>query len=417
MHSTTSVEELIGGLPSPDGLPPRPPFFSCSESLAPSKNATGATTDVTPHGGWPGGFPGDPNWGIAVVTVPWEVYKRSGRTSIVKKLYAAARMFVDFLDRNGAYISTAPLYTLGVYGDWLCCDVNPKCGDESGPPSSCNNHCPHPPAFGFAHILATSRLVDLANISGHIEDVKYYSSRLPILKAAYHKTFFHPDLGWYADAALVGRQSSPKIQSHQVFPLYLGVVPKEHETSVVNALLASIRNASNHINCGIVGSRFILEVLARYGHADIALALSTQQTCPSWGYMVENVPGDPASHDIPGTIWEAWPDAHGTGVSKNHPALTGGIGTWLFQLAGLAEESNMNSLVFRPMQKVLHTLGSAEFSVQTPQGKVGFSWRFIQGAGPQEADGLEANISLPLQLPTTSLLHLPISVNEDERWM
>ena len=68
--------------------------------FAPTGNATGATSDVVPWGGWPGGFPGDPNWAVAVVTVPWEVYKRSGKVQIVEEHYDAAHMFVQFLDTN-----------------------------------------------------------------------------------------------------------------------------------------------------------------------------------------------------------------------------------------------------------------------------------------------------------------------------
>ena len=35
-----------------------------------------------------------------MVTVPWEVYKRSGKVQIVEEHYDAAHMFVQFLDTN-----------------------------------------------------------------------------------------------------------------------------------------------------------------------------------------------------------------------------------------------------------------------------------------------------------------------------
>ena len=384
-------DAVLNGLPSPDGLPPRPPWFSCQFQLAPTGNATGCTTDVTPHGGWPGGFPADPNWGIAVVTVPWEVYKRTGRIAIVHEHYDAAQQFVDFLDRNAANKSvdcplcgeTAPLYTHAVYGDWLCCaDYPTACGGST---------CPHESASAFAHVLATSRLVDMANLTGRLDDVRRYSELLSLLKAAYHDRYFRSDLGryWAADA-------SPNIQSHQVFPLYLGVVPAEHEASVVGALVEALRNESNHVNCGIVGSRFILEVLSRYGHADLALAIATNASAPGWGNMV-------TGHDAPGTIWESWTDGQGLGVSKNHPAFSGGIGVWLYQLAGLAEESTPSSLVLRPPRETIRAVGSAQLETHTPFGRVGFGWRYTP-----TTEGFEANVSLPLQLPTVTLVHLPM---------
>ena len=48
LRATVSADALLNGLPSPDGLPPRPPWFSCSSGFAPSGNATGAVSDVVP---------------------------------------------------------------------------------------------------------------------------------------------------------------------------------------------------------------------------------------------------------------------------------------------------------------------------------------------------------------------------------
>ena len=89
-------------------------------------------------------------------------------------------------------------------------------------------------------------------------------------------------------------------------PLYLDVVPAEHTAGVVAALVAAIHNQTDHINCGIIGSRFLLDVLTKHGHGDLALTLATTKTCPGWGYMVEQQKGDP--HDTPGTLWETWQD-------------------------------------------------------------------------------------------------------------
>jgi alpha-L-rhamnosidase len=343
LQATVAAHSIREGLPSPPGMPPRPPWFACSSHFAPTGNATGATSDVVPWGGWPGGFPADPNWGVAVVVVPWEIFRRTGRLEIIEEHYEASRMFVDFLDRNAANKSaacprcaeTAPLYTRASTADWLCCALLPQCGDESFA-GRCNQNCPSAAASAFAHVLATMRLADMANATSRTADYLHYAARLALLRQAYHARFFVPEKVRYEEP---GR--SNWVQSHQVFPLFLGVVPPEHEAEVVSALVADIKNQSNHINCGIIGSRFILEVLSRFGHADLALALATQPSCPSWAYMVQppttSSAHDQSSeqlahHDTPGTLWESWQDLHTTGVSKNHPALTGGIGLWLYQV-------------------------------------------------------------------------------------
>jgi hypothetical protein len=64
-------------------------------------------------------------------------------------------------------------------------------------------------------------------------------------------------------------------------------------------------------------------------------------------------------------------------------------------------------------------VGAAELSLATPQGAVEFSWRHVPAckdlhvaggwvAGPWQVDGFEANVTLPLQLPTPPRVHLPL---------
>ena len=63
------------------------------------------------------------------------------------------------------------------------------------------------------------------------------------------------------------------------------------------------------------------------------------------------VAGTGSLHDAPGTIWENWCDTKGVGTSKNHPAFAGGIGSFLYELAGLAEEGDwpVKALFPRPI--------------------------------------------------------------------
>ena len=115
-------------------------------------------------------------------------------------------------------------------------------------------------------------------------------------EGTYHERFYDSELGRYNEPG-----TASWIQSHQVFPLYLDITPPEQVPTTVAALVNSIHNQSFHLNCGIIGSRFILDVLTKHGHGDLALTLATNPSCPSWGYMVERRSGEPASHDTPGT--------------------------------------------------------------------------------------------------------------------
>jgi len=102
-------------------------------------------------------------------------------------------------------------------------------------------------------VLATARLIDMAKAIGRTDDVTHYTSRLSLLKKAYHERFFHPELGRYDEPG-----TASWIQSHQVFPLYLDIVPAQQTPTVVAALVNAIHNQSDHVNCGIIGRYEIL---------------------------------------------------------------------------------------------------------------------------------------------------------------
>ena len=148
-------------------------------------------------------------------------------------------------------------------------------------------------------------------------------------------------------------------------------------------------------------------------------------------------------HDAPGTIWENWCDTEGVGTSKNHPAFAGGIGSFMYELAGLAEEGDCSTgLVLRPLRGTLRQLGSAHLELEVPQGRLELTWRYVEStsgvwqkveANPASSKGeaglswryvesqellwllrdeysreFEVNVSLPFQLPHPTLLHIPI---------
>ena len=43
-----------------------------------------------------------------------------------------------------------------------------------------------------------------------------------------------------------------------------------------------------HVSCGVVGIQHLMRTLTDYGRGDLALKLATNDTYPSWGYMVRN---------------------------------------------------------------------------------------------------------------------------------
>ena len=140
---------------------------TCSQVPGGAFNTTrGALPDVTPFNFPYGGWPGDPSWGVAGATIPWEVLVQGGDDSIVQQHYVVSKAVVDFLTSQGDP-ALGGLVTFGYYGDWLALSAPPK-----------------PQVTGWSHLLAMSRLVDMANATGHAADCRAYAALLTKLRLA-----------------------------------------------------------------------------------------------------------------------------------------------------------------------------------------------------------------------------------------
>ena len=76
-------------------------------------------------------------------------------------------------------------------------------------------------------------------------------------------------------------------QAAQGVALYLGIVPAEYEQKVADNLSILLKNNQNHLDFGMLGSKTVLRMLTKYGHADQAYELAIQEDSPSWGNWIK----------------------------------------------------------------------------------------------------------------------------------
>ncbi|CAE8647962.1 unnamed protein product [Polarella glacialis] len=257
--------------------PARPSFgcdFSGPEGAQGFNDTQGSIADVVPFmdvGGWPG----DPSWGIAGATIPWEVMVQARDLQIAEDHWDTSKAVVDFLTRHGDP-AAGGLVTFGYYGDWL----HLKCADCGTPKAQ---------VTGWSHLLGMSRLVDVANNTGRTQEAVRYQTKLATLKAQYHKQYFNTTAGNYGPS-----------QTANLLPLFLDIPPAEVRASVARAFLENLNAHGNLATSGIVGTAFMLQVLSQLGEHELALQIASATSKPSWGYMVQQGPG---------TIWETWDDS------------------------------------------------------------------------------------------------------------
>ena len=114
-------------------------------------------------------------------------------------------------------------------------------------------------------------------------------------------------------------------------PLWLDVTPEPLRGNVTHSLLSDLMDKYKyHATTGIIGIKYMFELLSRLGRTDVAVKVLQQKDYPSFGFMLHNE-WEPAT-----TIWERWnAQVEGPGMnSRNHIMFGGPIGGFFYKFLG-----------------------------------------------------------------------------------
>ncbi len=319
----------------------------------------GTITDTVPHI-W-GQRPADPAWGTAYPLLCWYMYRHFGDKSLLVAQYEGVKDYVEFLRSE----AKNDLLEFSYYGDWVAIEKTP--GDF---------------VSSLYYYYDVAILTEIAEALGYDAEIKTYRELAERIKKAIHAKYFDTDTKNYANGT----------QTANLLPLFLDIVPEEERGSVFGNLRNDILYKNNtHLTTGIIGTKYLMEVLTEFRASDLAYDLATQTTYPSWGYMIAN--------DAT-TLWELWQLKTGPSMnSHNHP-MFGSVGAWLYRtLAGIsqAEDSvGFRNILIRP--HMVRDLEYAAGTIHSPRGHITSRWT---------KEG--RNISLDVEIPvnTQAEIHIP----------
>ena len=295
----------------------------------------GALTDTVPHV-W-GQRPADPAWGTAYPLLCWYMYRYYGDESLLAAQYDGVKDYVGFLRSK----AKNDLLDFSYYGDWVAIEKTP--GDF---------------VSSFYYYYDVVILMKMAEILGYDAEIKAYKALADKIKTAFHKKYFDTETKSYANGT----------QTANLLPLYLDIIPEEEIGSVFGNLRSDILYKNNtHLTTGIIGTKYLMEVLTKFHSCDLAYELATQTSYPSWGYMIANGAT---------TLWELWQHKTGPSMnSHNHP-MFGSVGAWFYQaLAGITQpegSSGFRNILIQP--QIVRDLRYVAGTIHTPRGMVTSAW-------------------------------------------
>jgi len=365
------------------------PFYTkWIDDIKNAQREDGSVPDVVPP--YWSIYPADPAWGTACIVIPWYLYLYYEDKQILEQNYPVMKGWVDFLGRQ----ATNYIVTYGKYGDW-CPPRHARPVDTALKLTST--------WYYYHDVLVLSKI---ARILDNHEDAKKYTQLANKIREAFNEEFLQGE--FYCGekyASLYKRVEAlmpvgvpkdkkdemikralplfaPSGQTSNLLPLFLDMVPEDKREDVLKNLVNDIVvTQSNHLNTGIVGTRYILDVLAKYGQTDLAYKLVTQTTYPSWGYMI----GEGAT-----TLWERWEYLTNAGMNSHNHIMFGSVDTFFYKvLAGINIDPSypgFKRIIIKPCPA--GDLKYVSCSVKTVKGTVSSSWI-------KYGNSLILNVSIP----------------------
>lgn len=207
-------------------------------------------------------FNDSPEWGSAAVLAPWYAYQRSGDLQSLAADFGTMRRYV-------AYLATRAHDGIVDYGlgDWY--DIGP------GPPGVSKLTSPGVTATAIYYQDLTV-MEKVAALLGRSADSSAYGQQADDVRAAFNARFFHPARHIYDKGS----------QTAQAMPLVLGMAPKNERTAVLEALVADIREHSNHTTAGDIGFHYVVDALMEGDRSDVLLDMLLRTDAPSYGYQL-----------------------------------------------------------------------------------------------------------------------------------
>ncbi|MFF3749289.1 family 78 glycoside hydrolase catalytic domain [Streptomyces sp. NPDC002018] len=340
--------------------------------LADSQNQDGQLPVIVPSGGWGYGDLGpSPEWTTVYPFLVREMYRIYGDDRVAREHWPALTRYLDWeLDRLVDGLAITAL------GDYL------PPGYGGNPPEDTRLT-----ATAYLH-RALTQTAELGELLGHDEDAGRYRAAADGLRAAFNAAFLDTSSGHYRTAKDPGYR-----QTSNALPLAFGLVPGGARATVLDSLVADIAARGNHLNTGALGTSVLLRVLCAHGRPDVAHAVATQRTYPSWGYWFDHGAD---------TMWEMWPlDSR----SRDH-YFQGTVVQWLYEnVAGLRPgDAGYRTFTVRPDGRTGVTW--ARTSIRTVRGTASAAWSEI---------GRDLRLTVRVPVGATAEVHVPASRREDVR--
>lgn len=317
----------------------------------------GNISGIIPSSGW--GYDDwiGPVWDAALFIIPDALERYYGDTRAIHTIYNTCENYLHYLknreDEDGAV-------TYGI-GDWVYYDTQT--------PTEYTTTC----FYYWDHVLMTRFAEVTGNESGT------YKRKAESLKKLINEKYFNSRTCLYANGS----------QTAQAVALAFGIVPEEHEAMVAENLHKSVEENDYHLDFGVLGSKYVPRMLSKYGYAETAYKMATQETAPSWGNWIR------LGFTTLAETWVLSPEFRDASI--NHVFL-GDISAWMVNtLAGInydVENRGFEKIIIKP--DYVEDLSWVKGEYRSVKGLIKSEWA-------REGNKIRLSVTIPVN--TTAIIY------------
>jgi alpha-L-rhamnosidase len=273
--------------------------------IADTQAEDGSITDTAP---FKYGFrPADPV-DFSYLSLGWFLYQHYGDTQAMADHFEGFKAWTDYM----AGTTKDGIVPYGYWGDW----TQPSAYNLEGSDQNAVSKTTPLQLTSTGSLYYCARMMSqMAEVLGRQDEKAKYDALAETTAAAFNRQYWNEAVGAYGN----------NDQAANSFALFLGLVPEKQVPRVVENLVKDVQAAGGHLTTGYFCTKYLLEALVTYGHADVAYEIVTQKTYPSWGFMLENGAT---------TLWERWEQVTGGGMNSHNHGFKGSVGAWFYKYLG-----------------------------------------------------------------------------------
>jgi alpha-L-rhamnosidase len=316
---------------------------------------TGELPGIVPTGGWGYAWGNGPAWDSAYILIPWYLHQHHGDLRILARHYENMKRYVDYLTTR----ADNGIVSIGL-GDW--------CPAETVTPAKVTS---------TAYYYVDARIVArCAELLGRTDDAAKYTRLADSIRSAFNREFLDRNTKRYANGS----------QTALSCALYQGLVDPADREAVVAHLVAEVGRRNNHLDCGILGAKYLLHALSEHGRADLAYKVAAQTSFPSWGHWIEQGAT---------TLWENW-----NGEGTHNHVMFGDVSAWFFNtLAGIRPDPaapGFKRVIIKPA--IVGDVTWVQCHHDSIHGRIVSNWK---------RDGASLTMEVTIPPNTTAEVHVP----------